>query len=58
MHLVKDKRMKIWAVEQFKFHLEFFFSLSFFVNLGQIEQFFLVKHHFPGLCVCTQLFSP
>lgn len=56
MHLVKDKSMKICAVEQFKFHLEFFFS--FFVNLGQIEQFFLVKHHFPGLCVCTQLFSP
>lgn len=57
MHLVKDKSMKIRAVEQFKFHLEFFF-FSFFVNLGQIEQFFLVKHLFPGLCVCTQLFSP
>lgn len=56
MHLVKDKSMKICAVEQSKFHLEFFFF--FFVNLGQIEQFFLVKHHFPGLCVCTQLFSP
>ncbi len=48
----KSRARRYWR------HKNACFILNIVFHSGQIEQFFLLKRHFPGLCACTQLFSP